>query len=277
MGFRYSIDHLAFLEAGYPLLTIPELTRKFNQLFGLDKTEAQVKSTLKNHKITCGRPVGSQKGFSRLFTPEQMSFIKSKYSLLTHKELASAVKARFYIDTKAGQIKSFVKNHGIVSGRSGRFERGNQPWNTGMKGQGICKPNSGNYRKGMVPANIRPLGSERICSKDGFILVKVAEKNPYTGHKTRFRHKHVVVFEKDNGPVPEGMIIRLIDGDPTNCDPGNLMLVTRAEHLHLNRLGLNNYPNELKPTVVALAKLEVKTFSRQKKTRPGEKHAGISL
>lgn len=267
MAFRYTIDQLAFLEAGYPALSLVDLTKKFNRFFGLDKTTSQIKSTLTNHSITCGRPTGRARGYSFLFTPEQVCFIRKNYAALSPLQLTEAVNKKFTLQVTAGQIKSFVKNHGIVSGRTGRFEKGNKPWNTGTRGQGICKPNSGNFRKGDVPANSRPLGSERVCSKDGFILVKVAEENPYTGAKTRFRHKHVLEYEKHNGPVPEGMIVRLMDGDPTNCEPGNLLLVTRAEHLYLNRMGLSNYPGELKPTVVAIAKLEAKTFSRQKERK----------
>ena len=117
-----------------------------------------------------------------------------------------------------------------------------------------------------MPANLKPIGHERIRPKDGFILIKVVEKNPYTGSPTRYKHKHVHVWEQANGPVPEGMVVALRDSDKTNCEPDKLMLISQAELLELNRHGYRNVPVEIKPSVLALTKLKVKTWAKEKKT-----------
>ena len=121
------------------------------------------------------------------------------------------------------------------------------------------------FKKGNAPPNRKPLFSERVCPKDGFILIKVPERNPYTGFPTRYKHKHVYVYEQEHGPVPEGMVVALIDGDKTNCEPENLMLISRATLLNLNQLGYKDMPDKLKPSVLALAKLQVKTWAKEKK------------
>lgn len=77
------------------------------------------------------------------------------------------------------QLSAFVKRHKIKSGRTGQFKGGHKAWNAGSKG--MMKANKESFKKGNLPGNIKPLGSERIDSKDGFILIKIAEKNPYTG------------------------------------------------------------------------------------------------
>ena len=114
-----------------------------------------------------------------------------------------------------------------------------------------------------MPANRKPLGHERVCSKDGYVLIKVAERNPHTGFPTRYKHKHVHIWEQAHGPVPAGQVVIFMDGDKLNFEPQNLMLVTRAQLLRLNKHGYKDAPKDIKPSVLALSKLEVQTFSIQ--------------
>ena len=122
--------------------------------------------------------------------------------------------------------------------------------------------NIGSFKKGHVPANRKPLGTERIDVKDGFIQIKIAEKDPYTGLPTRYKNKHVWLWEQQHGPVPPGMVVAFTDGNKQNCKLSNLMLITRAELLRLNQRGYKDMPDDLKPSVLALTKLEVKVFGR---------------
>lgn len=191
----------------------------------------------------------------------QLLFLQRTYRNLTARELTRAFNNLFDEDRTEKQIKSTLSNHGFGSGRiTGRFEKGHKPWN--FKGsKGLVSANSGSFKKGDVPANTRPLDSTRICSKDGYILVKVAAANPYTGSMTRYRAKHVHIWEKANGPVPAGMVILFIDGEKLHCELKNLMLVSRTELLILNQTGYSDAPAELKPSILALAKLKAKAFS----------------
>ena len=168
----------------------------------------------------------------------------------------------FYLDKTLDQIKSVLSREGILSGRTGFFESGHRPWNTGTKG--VVKPNSGNFKKGQVPPNVKPLWDERICPKDGFVLMKIPEKNPYTGFSTRYKHKHVYVYERDHGPVPKGMVVAFKDSDKQNCEPDNLMCISRAELLRLNQQGYKDMPADIRPAVLAMTKLQVKTFEKSK-------------
>jgi hypothetical protein len=265
----YSDDQLLFLENGCLWMAIGRLTVAFNSCFGLEKTERQISSAMKNHRIRGGRAVKSGRRPSRgpLLTAEEKIFVEKMYKVHSITDLTAALNRRFGLAVKTSQLKTYVFNHGIKSGRDGCFVKGDLPWNTGTKGTGICKPNSGCFVKGNIPGNIRPVGAERIDTKDGYVHVKVNEENPYTGAKTRFKGKHVVEWEKHNGPVPEGMVVRLIDGNNENCEPENLLLVTRAEHLRLTQLEFGAYPEEIKRSVVALARLEVKTFARSRELR----------
>lgn len=266
--FRYTTDHIAFLEAGYSLMRIARLTRAFNSHFGLNKSTKAIKTALTSRGITCGRKPGFVKGENiRLFTYEQIEFLRENYKRYSLKELLELVNATFSLNITLGQLRTFTKNHSIQSGRTGRFPKGHKSWNSGTKGQGLCRPNSGSFKKGSVPANIKPLGHERICSKDGYILVKIAETNPYTGTPTRYKAKHIVVWEQHNGPIPEGYNIRFFDGNCRNCDIDNLFIISKSENLRLNQSGFNDLPVDLKPSALILAKLEVKSFGLRKKAK----------
>lgn len=266
MKIRDTAEQLEFLRIAYQYLTIHSLTTAFNAVFAMDKTEVQIRETLKNHGIKSGHV---PKFFAdcrllRIYTPEQAQFLRDNYAGRSVAELTAIFNDNFRADMTEKQIKSFVHNRGITCGRSGRFKKGQQPWNAGTKGQGLTGANPGSFKKGSVPPNRKPLGSERIDSKDGYIYIKVAEPDPYTGFSSRYMQKHVHVWEQDHGPVPDGMVVVFRDGDKLNINPHNLMIVSRAELLRLNKHGYKNAPADLKPSILALAKLEVKTFSKQK-------------
>lgn len=241
---------------------VGDLTKAFNKHFRLQKNEGGIKSALSSHKIKCGRaPKDRLINQYRLFTDEQVEFLRKEYRGRSVTELRAVFNEKYGADMTWQQIKTAVHGRGITSGRTGCFEKGHKPWNTGTKG--LTSANKTSFKKGNIPPNRKPIGAERICSQDGYILVKVAEQNPHTGFPTRYKHKHVHIWERDHGPVPEGMIVAFRDGDKLNCDdPDNLMLITRAELLILNKHGYRDTPAKLKPSVLALAKLEVKTFEK---------------
>jgi len=261
--FIYTDEHLEFLRNGYLTMNVRSLAKAFNDRFGMEKTEAAIDSALNNHGIRCGRAHKDRLiSRERLFTTEQARFIRDNYKGKSLAEMTALFNDRFGTGMTVQQIKAFVHNRGITSGRTGQFLRGHRPWNTGTKG--LTAANKTSFKKGDAPPNRKPIGSERIESKEGFILMKVPERDPYTGFPTRYKHKHVYVYEQAHGPVPEGMVVAFINGDKTRCELNNLMLISRAELLNLNRHGYKDTPDSLKPSVLALSTLEVKTWKREK-------------
>lgn len=248
----YTPEMLEFISAQYKLKGLQEVTAAFNIKFGSDKTVKQIRATLKNHKITCGRKTGElNKGVLRLFTIQQATWIKQKYTELSLAELTAAFNAEFEADKTVQQIRSFTRNHNVKSGRTGRFDKGQQSWNAGKKGW--CAGGRSvetRFKKGQA-LNIMPLGSERICSKDGYLMIKVAMPN-------KWRMKHVVEWEKHNGPIPKGYRIWFKDNVRTNWAIENLMLITRAQGAVINKMGLGTVPAELKTAAVTMADISMK-------------------
>jgi HNH endonuclease len=192
------------------------------------------------------------------YSQKQIQFLKDGFKRMPVKELTDAFNRQFELDKKSSHIRAALKNRKIKSGRTGQFAKGQTSWNAGTVG--LMKANSGSFKPGQKPHNARAKNHERICSKDGYVLIRTDEKNPHTGHKSWYRLKHVVVWEKANGKIPKGMNLRFKDGDKTNCELKNLELVSRALNLRLNQNRFNDAPTELKPTIRTLSELEIKTF-----------------
>lgn len=238
------------------------LTAAFNRQFGLNKTETAIKSTLNNHKIRCGRkPADRINSRNREYTNAQVSFIREHCGRMSKKELLKLFNNEFSANMTLLKLKGLMANRKINSGRTGYFPKGHTPWNEGTKGNRLTGPNKGSFLKGNIPPTQKQLWTERI-NKDGFIEMKVPEQNPHTGAKTRYRHKHVWVWEQANGPVPKGFVVSLIDGDRLNCQLSNLMLLHRAELLHLNKNGYKDAPADLKPIVLSMVRLKLRTKAR---------------
>lgn len=249
-AFRYTNEHIEFLRAGYMEMGVIKLAQAFNEKFGLDKKPEQINSLLKNRKIYCGRGTGElMKGSSKLFSQEQIKFIKANYGPMSRKELLAALNDKFELSITLGQLVSFVKNHGIKSGRTGYFKKGVPSWSKGTKG--VLKANSGSFKKGQVPHNWVPVGTDRINSY-GYHDTKVAEPNVWVG-------KHILLWEEINGSIPDDHNVRFKDGNKNNIVIDNLILVNKSEHQYLTLNKFTEQPEEVKETVLLLSRVQAKT------------------
>ncbi len=248
-----------WIERMYKRHHMKDLVPLFNKRFHCRRSLCAIRSIANNRGIKCGRPSGLQTGERCQFTKKQQCFISLAYKKYQPLEITPLFNKRFKTKFATGQIRSWLHNHGITAGRDCTFKPGIIPWNTGTKGMKICKPNSGTFKKGNVPPNRKPVGSERIDSKDGYIQIKVRQRDPYTGFPTRYRQKQVVLWERKHGKkVPKGSCIIFKDGDKRNFEDSNLVCITRNELARLNQDGYPYLPPEVKPAAFALVKLKVK-------------------
>lgn len=169
-------------------------------------------------------------------------------------------------DVTLTNFTALCKRKGWLTGRTGCLAEGAVrdgkrfvPWNKGKKMP--FNPNSARtqFKKGDVPHTFRGAGHERVDQKDGYVIMIVDEPNPWTGAKTRPVQKHRYLWEKKNGPVPEGHRLKCLDGDKTNTDPSNWEPIPYGMAPRLNGRfgrGYDAAPAELKPSIMAVTKLE---------------------
>lgn len=183
-----------------------------------------------------------------MYTQEQCDFLRIN-ATVSRRRLTEEFNDRFGTGFTEEQIKGKCTRLGLRVGRSGCFQKGNLPYNTGTKGlKSACVTS---FKKGNRPHNSLPVGSIVVDRKDGYLKIKVAEP-------ASWKHKHVMLYEEANGPVPEGCCVIFADGDKRNFSPANLVTVKRAELLYLNRKALITDDAELTKTAVNIARVAVR-------------------
>lgn len=190
------------------------------------------------------------KGVAIPYSAAELDFIE-KNKTMPRKDLTEMFNRLFERDLNVKHIAALCKRKGWLSGRTGHFEKGQKAWNSGTKG--LMKPNSGTFRKGCVPPNTAKVGDEVVTK--GWVKVKVAEPNVWRNKS------HVVWEENGREPLKKGQHLVHIDGDFTNNAIENLMLIERADLLEINRAKFLQMPQEVRPSMVWLARLNTKRRS----------------
>ncbi len=118
---------------------------------------------------------------------------------------------------------------GVSIHTAGGFSKGNIPWNKGLKGIHLSPATE--FKPGHKYANVPdPIGtlSLRDHPRDGERrYIKIAHPDEWVWY-SRY------LWEQENGPVPEGMVVYHEDNDWLNDDPSNLILITRKQLLLRN-------------------------------------------
>lgn len=196
------------------------------------------------------------------YTPEEREFIERNYLGIKSGDLAQMFNAEFGTDLSRSQIKSYLTNHNLCNGVVCRFSKGHVPANKGkkMSAEVYARASATMFKKGHVPVNHRPVGSERIDSKDGYHLIKVAEPN-------KWRLKHVILWEQHNGPVPKGHKIVFANQNKDDIRIDNLILASDAQMAVVNKRRLLNSNRDLTEAAFSLASLLIGISKKSKKNK----------
>lgn len=191
-----------------------------------------------------------------LFTDEQHSYFLKIQKNKTAIQVAELLSKKFNININPTQIRNYRRNHKIYSGNTGRFEKGNVPFNKGKKFPGLN--NSGQFKKGNLPHCHVPVGTIKY-TVDGYPKIKVAEPKSW-------EYCHRREWEKHNGPIPKNHVIAFLDGDKTNWNIENLICLDRAEHQWMNKAKLWTSDRELSKLSVLNVRLKrkIKSFEEDR-------------
>lgn len=229
MKKKYSDQVYDFISRHVKGRTIYELVQLTNEAMGTNFTISQMQSYKRNYHLKSDIRYNGNKG-SKLFPPEIVEFIGKNAPGKYNKELTDLVNSTFKTDYKVNQIDCFKNNNKISSGLTGQFEKGHIPANKGkkMSAEQYEKCAETMFKKGNIPHNYRPVGSERADAKDGYISVKIADPN-------KWKLKHVLIYEEHYGPVPKGHKVIFLDKNKRNFNIENLALVSNGEMAMLNK------------------------------------------
>jgi hypothetical protein len=264
----YSARELAFIEARKALTRVAIHAAFVRQFHRTDVTVEHIKALCSRKGWATRQPWSADEDTTlrALYpdTPTEQVAQRMRRSLSSTYQRAKTLglrKSAAYLASPAS---------GRTNGRQGigtRFAKGHVPVN---KGKAMpFHPNSAatRFKAGQRPHNTKYLGHERI-SKDGYVEISVNERNKHTGFERRHVLKHRWLWEQQYGPVPDGFALKSLDGNKQNTDPSNWVLIPRAILPRLNggrhgRTTYDNAPAELKPTILAVAKLAHAAKSRR--------------
>lgn len=207
------------------------------------------------------------KGHPIAYSSAELAFIK-RWKKMERRTLHASFVAAFprRHDVSADAIKALCFRKGWKTGRDGCFAKGMVPLNKGKKMPFNANSSRTQFKKGNRTGRAnhiyKPIGSERF-SKEGYLERKIHDGLPM---QSRWRAVHIVNWEQKHGAVPKGRCLKCLDGDKLNTDPSNWELISRALLARLNK-SRNRYetaPAELKPTIMAIAKLRHGLGTRRK-------------
>ena len=183
------------------------------------------------------------------WTDEEKEYLASIVKGKTYKELLALMNEKFDYEFSSQQIESALRRYNLKTGNTGQFKKYQEPWNKGLKG--YMGANKTSFKKGTIPPNYKPVGTERFA-KDGYIEVKVKDPNVW-------ELKHRYIYEKYHGKIPNGYNVIFADKNISNFDIDNLILVSKAEMLILNKNKLIFEDKDFTKVGVNIAKLINKT------------------
>lgn len=186
---------------------------------------------------------------------EQIEFLRKTYPQNGLKKTHELFNNKFGYHTES-QVKHRILKFGIKSNYCGKFQKGRQAWNDGINLKEdrpdiynqLVKSQKGWFKKGRLPKNTKPVGSEKVY-KD-IVFIKVAMPNVW---KVKARY----VYEQAHNCILQSneKIIHL-DGDYRNCDIDNLFKVDDAMIVRLNQKGMRFNNKDLTKSAVYLELLE---------------------
>ena len=254
----YTPEQHEWLAAFIPGHTSQEIVEEFNKRYDSPKlTASKVKSYKMNHRIPSGTKKGKGQWSGPLWTKEMADFVIANNKGRTHKEMAELVSRTFQKEINADQIKAIRGRLHIDSGLTGRFVKDDPRCFHPQKGYHAPGSEKGWFKKGETSWNHANVGDE-AWTTDGYLKVKIAEPN-------KWRQKHILVWEKHNGPVPEGFMVTFKDQDHANCSIENLALISKSENAIMNGQGLRSEDPKLTETGILLARLKHKVSQAEKR------------
>lgn len=170
----------------------------------------------------------------RPWTAEEDRLIRELYPNTHNRVIAERLDRSYYSVKCRGTYLGLKKAESYLEAeKPGQFKSGQTPWNQGAHFNAGGRSVQTRFAKGHKPHNHKPVGSLRI-TEDGIVQKKVSD----TGYTPKdWRALHAILWEEANGqPIPEGHLVRFRDGDNRNFETDNLVLVSRAENVVLNKM-----------------------------------------
>lgn len=256
---KWTEEEKQYLKEIAPGRSTMEMKKLMTEKFDYPFTTEQIKTACVRYGFKSGMTVARGKSLHK-WTEEEKDYLREIAPGRSREEMIRLMRERFDYPFTVSQIVNACQRYQIKNGRQTTFKKGHATWNKGKKG--YIGANATSFKKGNIPHNHRPIGSERI-DVEGYHLIKISEPNVW-------QYKHILIWEEVNGPLPGGHVVLFADGNKENFDLENLVLVNRRELLVLNQHQLITEDTDLTKTGLNVAKLMIQTQKMQKRLKQDE-------
>jgi hypothetical protein len=225
---KYTPEEIQFLEDNVAGRSCAEITDLFNEHFcqrGKEKLlSRQIRNVLIRNKIQTVRKL------QHCFSPSEVRFLEQKTPRRSYVEICNLFNEHFGLALPTNKIENKIKAMGLKTGRDTRFHHGN----IGNPHGNADMIKEWQFQRRNIAWNCLPLGTRKI-NNFGYVMVKTAKPDIW-------KKLHIVIWEAAHGPIPEGHVIIFADGNKSNFNIDNLLLVSRRELAIMNRKHLI-FPN----------------------------------
>lgn len=239
--FRYSAEMIEFLRANKGSMTMRELTQKFNDTFGQEKSLGAI------HRVCFDNGICPKACYD---TNELIAFIKKNILKMSYRTLTNAINKKFKLNKTVKQIRAFCVYHKIYNGK-GKKKSEHFVFTSEMIS--FIKEHAQYMNRSKLTCLFNEHFDKNIslsiltnkCHKIGLTHIYPDAKEINSERKTRDGYfiktkdgwipKQRFLWAQKNGPIPANCCVIFADGDNTNFDEDNLILVNRKEHFRLNK------------------------------------------
>lgn len=189
------------------------------------------------------------------YSSEEKEWLKDFIPGHNSKETVEAFKDKFGIELTVSQIRSYRRNNNQPCGISGKFFKGQIPYNKGKKWTDEEKEKMPKaqkrtlFPKGHKPVNWVPVGT--LSKKGDYMFRKIAEPRKWILESN-------YVWQQAGRKLKKGMLIIHLNGDNLDNRLENLEQITRNELVRLNQRKFVSKDPELTRTALMQIRLEQK-------------------
>lgn len=239
--FRYSAEMIEFLRANKGSMSMRELTQKFNDTFGQEKSLGAI------HRVCFGNGICPKACYNN----ELIAFIKKNISKMSYRALTDVINKKFKLNKTIKQIRAFCIYHRIYNGKGKKksehfvftnemiyfIKEHAQHMNRSKLTCLFNKHFGKNISLSILTNKCHKIGLTHIYPDTKEINSECKNKRDGYFIKTKdgWIPKQRFLWAQKNGPIPQNCCVIFADGDNTNFDEDNLILVNRKEHFRLNK------------------------------------------
>lgn len=195
----------------------------------------------------------------RKFTRKEDNFLKRNYLSVPAKTMSRMLKRSESCARQRMKLLGIVVPPEVIQKfrEQSYFKKGNVSRNKGLKqteymsAEAIARCSVHRFKAGHKPKN--------TCDKDGEIRIRKDSKTgiPYQYIRVsiaNWKELHRYNWEKENGPIPKGMVVAFKNGNSLKAENDNLELITMAENMRRNTI--QRYPPDVQLALKRVSKLK---------------------